>query len=145
MQNDADRYIVAGKCPAQEEEKMDITYHYNKTGFIAASLQELAPEAGEALTAVVTYQEDSQARGYWSVEVKHFEAPGTAGDTLFTFGERFDRREEDYLPPHIPVVDVFGVIAEAFSEARVRLGYEARGKTLRMFQEVPMSNLPANW
>jgi len=122
--------------------------HRTSDGFLAYQMQELAPGTGEALIARLDFQENKEARGYWSVSVNHYESKEDIdGYLLFKFAERFDRLEGDLVMPPLAFdeLDAYDTIQQALSEARVRLGYEARGTTLRMFQDVPLANLPAFW
>jgi hypothetical protein len=121
---------------------MNIDIHKTETGFVACALQELEPITGEALGARLDYLETVSGRGYWSMTVTHFEdLNDMSGYTLFRHSEQFDRIEygdEEVAPPAI-------LIPEAISEAMVRLGYEKRGKRVRVFQYVPLACLPLSW
>ena len=127
---------------------MNIDIHKTEHGFVAGALQDLAPGTGESISARLDYEENLEGRGYWSIQVTHYEtADDLEGYLLFKFAERFDRLEGDMeMPPFaFDEIDARDSIEQALSEARVRLGYEARGTTLRLFQDVPLSCIPVHW
>ena len=127
---------------------MNIDIYKKEQGFTAGALQELAPGIGEAIAARLDYEENMEGRGYWSVSVSHYETEDDLeGYTLFRFAERFDRLEGDFQLPPIGYdeIDARDTIEQALSEARVRLGYEERGTTLRLFQDVPLACIPNHW